>query len=98
MGNFDELDETVIPSSGRNNRKIKVETFSQSLAKAAPYNGEGKAPCISCNHIHADCGHNYNNKVCQAYTLSSEEIANIIQVFIFLFIVKHGMWSYLLLL
>ncbi len=51
MDNFDELDEPVISSSGRK-RKIKAETFSQSLAKAARYNGEGKAQCIASNHIH----------------------------------------------
>ncbi len=48
MDNFDELDEPVIFSSGRK-RKIKAETF---YAKAARYNGEGKALCTVCNHIH----------------------------------------------
>ncbi len=51
MDNFDELDEPVISSSGCK-RKIKAETFSWNLEKAARYNGEGKAPCIACNHIH----------------------------------------------
>ncbi len=51
MDNFDELDEPVISSSGRK-RKIKAETFSLYLAKAARYNDEGKAPCIACNNIH----------------------------------------------
>jgi len=40
MDNFDELYEPVISSSGS---KIKSEMFSQSLAKTARYNGEGKA-------------------------------------------------------
>ncbi len=47
MDHFDELDEPVISSSGRK-RKIKAETFSQNLVKAACYNGEGKALCIVC--------------------------------------------------
>lgn len=51
MDNFNELDEPVISSSGQK-RKIKAETFSWILAKAVRYNGEGKAPCIACNHIH----------------------------------------------
>jgi hypothetical protein len=63
MDNFNKLDEPVISSSGRK-RKIKAETFSQNLAKAARYSGEGKSPCILCNH---------NNKVCQA-SMSAEEI------------------------
>ncbi len=79
MDNLDELDEPVISSSGRK-RKIKAETFSWNLAKAAHYNGEGKALCIACNHIHTVYDHN-NNNVCQASTLSSEEITKIKQVF-----------------
>ncbi len=79
MDNFDELDEPVISSSGRK-RKIKAEKFSWNLAKAVRYNGEGKARCIACNHIHTVYDHN-NNNVCQASTLSSEEIAKIKQVF-----------------
>ncbi len=51
MDHFDELDEPVISSSGRKG-KIKAATFSWILAKAARYNGEGKALCIACNHIH----------------------------------------------
>ncbi len=78
MDHFDELDEPVI-SSGRK-RKIKAETFSQSLAKAVRYNGEGKALCIACNHIHTVYDHN-NNNVFQASTLSSEEITKIKRVF-----------------
>ncbi len=81
MDNFDELDEPVISSSGRK-RKIKAETFSRSLAKAARYNGEGKALCIVRNHIHTVYDHN-NNNVCQASTLSSKEITKIKQVFFF---------------
>ncbi len=50
MDNFDELDKPVISSSGRK-RKIKAETFSRSIAKAARYNGEGKAQCIACNPL-----------------------------------------------
>ncbi len=72
MDNFDELDEPMISSSGRK-RKIKAETFSRSLAKAVRYNGEGKALCIACNHIHTVYDHN-NSNLCQASTLSSEEI------------------------
>lgn len=45
MDNFDELDELVIFSSGRKS-KIKAETFSWNLAKAARYSGEGKV--IAC--------------------------------------------------
>ncbi len=41
MDNSDELDETVISSSGRK-RKIKAEMFSWNLERAARYNGEGK--------------------------------------------------------
>ncbi len=97
MDNSDEL-EPVISSSGRK-RKIKAETFSRSLAKAARYNGEGKAPC----HIHTVNDH---NKVCQAST-SSEEITKIKQVFFltlkdemwnYLLLPKNDCWSYLLLL
>ncbi len=73
----------VISFSGRK-RKIKAETFSQSLAKAACFNGEGKALCIACNHIHTVYDHNNNNNVCQASTLSSEEITKIKRVFVFL--------------
>ncbi len=51
MDHFDELDDPVISSSGRK-RKIKSETFSWNLEKAARYNGEGKALSIACNHIH----------------------------------------------
>ncbi len=58
--------------------------------KPARYNGEGKAPCMACNHIH-----DHNNNVCQASTLSSEEITKI-KLVLFL-TVKHEMWSYLLL-
>ncbi len=57
IDNFDELNEPVISSSGRK-RKIKAEMFSRSLAKAARYNGEGKAQCIACNHIHTVYDHN----------------------------------------
>ncbi len=78
MDNFDELDEPVISSSGCK-IKIKAETFSRSLAKAARYNGEGKALCIVCNHIHTVYDHN-NNNFCQASTLSSEEITKIKRV------------------
>ncbi len=46
MDNFYELDEPVI-SSGRKS-KIKAETFSQNLAKAACYNGEGKKLRVLC--------------------------------------------------
>ncbi len=74
MDNFDKLDEPVISSSGRK-RKIKAETFLQNLAKAARFNGEGKALCIVCNHIHIVYDH--NNNVCQASTLLSEEITKI---------------------
>ncbi len=73
MDNFDEFDEPVTSSSGRK-RKIKAEMFSRSLAKEACYNGEGKALCIACNHIHTVYNH---NNVCQASTLSSEEITKI---------------------
>ncbi len=68
MDHFDELDEPVISSSGRK-RKIKAETFSWSLEKAAHYNNERKAQC----HNHTVYDHN-NNNVCQASTLSSEEM------------------------
>ncbi len=47
MDNFYELDEPVISSSGRK-RKITAETFSQNLAKAACYNGEGKKLRVLC--------------------------------------------------
>ncbi len=73
----------------RAKRKIKSETFSWSLA-----NGEGKAPCFACNHIPTVYDHNKNN-VCQASTLSFEEITKIKQVFSLT--LKHEMWSYLLL-
>ncbi len=53
--------------------KQKLKLFSWKLAKAVRYNGEGKAPCIECNHY---------NKVCQASTLSAEEITKIKQVFL----------------
>ncbi len=82
---MDNFDEPVI-SSGRR-RKIKAEMYSQSLTKAARYNGEGKALC----HIHTVYDHN-NGNVFPASTLSSEEITKIKRVF------KHEMWSYLLLL
>ncbi len=75
MDNFNELDEPVIPSSGHK-RTIKAETFLQNLAKAESFNGEGKALCIVYNHIHTVYDHN-NNNVCQASTLSSEEITRI---------------------
>ncbi len=78
MDNLDKLDEPVISSSGRK-RKIKAETFSWNLEKAARYNGEEKAWCIACNHIHTVYDH--NNNVCQASTLSSEEITKIKRVF-----------------
>ncbi len=97
MDNFDKLDEPVISSSGRK-RKIKAETFSQKFAKAARYNGEGKALCIACNHIHTVYDHNSN--ICQASTLSSEEITKIKRVVFFFFFfntLKHEMWNYLLL-
>ncbi len=78
MDNFDELDDPVIFSGCK--RKIKAETFSRNPAKAACYNGKGKALCIACNHIHTVYDHN-NNNICQAFTLSSEEIIKIKQVF-----------------
>ncbi len=82
MDNFDETDEPAISSSGQK-RKIKAEMFSRSLAKAERYNGEGKAPGIACNHNHTVYDHNHNN-ICQASTLSSEEITKMIkQVFFF---------------
>ncbi len=65
MDHLDELDEPVISFSGHK-RKIKAETFSRNLAKAARYNGEGKALCIVCNHIHTVYDH---NNVCQISTL-----------------------------
>ncbi len=91
MGNFNELDEPVISSSGQK-RKIKAETVLLNLAKAARNNGEGKALCIACNHNHTVYDHN-NNNVCQASTLSSEDITKIKPVFSFT--LKHEMWSYL---
>ncbi len=89
MDNFDELDEPVIFSSGQK-RKIKAETVLLNLAKAACNNGEGKALCIACNHNHTvyDHNNNNNNNVCQASTLSSEDITKIKPVL--------EMWSYLL--
>ncbi len=51
MDDFEELDEPGISSSGRK-IKIKAETFSRILAKAARYSVEGKALCSACNHIH----------------------------------------------
>ncbi len=51
MDNFNELDEPII-SSSEGKRKIKAETFLWNQEKAARYNGEGKALCIVCNHIH----------------------------------------------
>ncbi len=71
MDHFNKLDESVITSSGCK-RKIKDETFSCNLAKAARYNVEGKALCIGCNRIHTVYDH--NNNVCHASILSSEEI------------------------
>ncbi len=69
----------MISSSGRK-RKLKAETFSRNLEKAAHYNGEGKAaPCIACNHNHTV----YDNNVCQASTFSAEEITKIKRVFLF---------------
>ncbi len=81
MDHFDELDEPLISSSGRK-RKIKAETFLQNLVKAARFNGEGKALCTVCNHIHTVYDHN-NNNVCQASTLAFEEITKIKCVFVF---------------
>ncbi len=72
MDNFDELDEPVISSSGCK-RKIKAETFSRNLANTECYSSEGNTQCIMCNRIHTVYDHN-NNNVCQASTLSSEEI------------------------
>ncbi len=59
-----------------------------------PLQCEWKALCIVCNHIHTVYDHN-NNNVCQASTLSSEEITKIKQVFFLT--LKHEMWSYQLL-
>ncbi len=81
MDNFDELDEPVI-SSSEQKREIKAEMFPWILAAAARYSGEGKAPCIVCNHIHTVYDQN-NNSVCQASTCSSEEITKIKRVFCF---------------
>ncbi len=58
--------------------------FSRSLAKAARYYGEGKAPCIVCNHIHTVYDYN-NNNVCQECTLLSEEITSITKVLLFFY-------------
>ncbi len=73
MDNFDKLDEPVISSLGRK-KKIKAETFSQNLAKAAGYNGEGKL----CNNNHTVYDH--SNNVCQGSILSAEETTEIKQV------------------
>ena len=63
MDNFNEL---VISSSGRK-RKIKPETFSRNLTKAARLVVREKLPVIACRLRY------HNNKVCQA-SMSSEEI------------------------
>ncbi len=81
MDNFNELDEPVISSSGCK-RKIKAETFHETLQKqqASSYNDEGKL-CIITSIIYDH--NNNNNNVYQASTLSSEEITNIKPVFLF---------------
>ncbi len=93
MDNFDELDEPVISSSGRK-RKIKAETLSWNLEKAARYNGEGKAPCILWNHIHKSMIATTTTFVrhlhCHLRRLQR------LNEWVFLTL-KHEMWSYLLL-
>ncbi len=87
-----EFDEPVISSSGRK-RKIKAEMFSRSLAKAARCNGERKALCTACNHIHTVYDH---NKVCQASTLHCH-LRRLLRLNKCFLTLKHEMWSYLLL-
>ncbi len=75
-------------------RKINAETFSWNLAKAACYNGEGKALCMACNHIHTV--YDLNNNVCQVSTCHLRRLQRFNECF--LKNSKHEMWSYLLLL
>ncbi len=67
--------------------KIKAEkkNFFTEPCKSSTLHDEGKAPfiaCIACNRTDTLYHHN-NNNICQASTLSSEEITKIKQVFLF---------------
>ncbi len=92
MDNFNELDEPII-SSSEGKRKIKAETFLWNQEKAARYNGEGKALCIVCNHIH---------KYMITTTTFVKHLHCHLRILqrlnkLFFFTLKHEMWSYLLL-
>lgn len=70
MDMFDETEENVVLSTYGRKKKRKPDEHARNVAKKARHSGG--APSVACTHNIAN--------VCQAATLSSEEIAYINQI------------------